>query len=77
MQIDKNIKKLQKILNSLEETEKLQKDSVRFNEDASLILNDLYKYQGYEKNQKIKESNELFAKSKKAKQKAKNQHIEQ
>lgn len=76
LQIDKNIRKLKKILNSLEDVQKLEKSSMELNEKASLILNELYRFEGFEKNQKIKESNDLFTKSKKAKQKAKNQYIE-
>ncbi len=76
LQIDKSIKKVQKILNTLEDIQTLEKNAVQFNEEGSLILNELYKYDGYMKKLKIKESNDLFTKSKKAKQKAKNQHIE-
>jgi predicted ribosome quality control (RQC) complex YloA/Tae2 family protein len=76
LQIDKNIKKVQKILNTLEDVQTLERNAEQANEKGSLILNELYKYQGYEKKLKIKESNDLFTKSKKAKQKAKNQYIE-
>ena len=76
-QIEKQIQKLQKILNLLEDIEVLEQNSIELNKQASNILNNLYTLNGYEKNINIKKSNELFSKSKKAKQKAKNQYIEQ
>ncbi len=76
-QIQKQIQKIEKILNGLENVDKLLENSIRYNNDASHILNDLYTLSGYKKDIAIKKSNELFTKSKKSKQKAKNQHIEQ
>ncbi len=75
-QLKKQILKIEKILNSLDDVEKLEQQSIQYNEEASKLLNDLYKFNGYEKEVNIKKSNNLFSKSKKAKQKAKNQHIE-
>ena len=76
-QISKNIKKIQSILNSLDDIDTLEKKAVDFNTQATLILSELYKYNGYEKEINIKKSNELFKDSKKTKQKIKNQYIEQ
>ena len=76
-QISKNIKKIQSILNSLDDIDTLEKKAVDFNTQATLILSELYKYNGYEKEINIKKSNELFKNSKKTKQKIKNQYIEQ
>lgn len=76
-QIQKQVQKIEKILNSLEDLEQLNNNAVTYNIDGSNILNDLHTLQGYEKSVAIKKSNDLFTKSKKAKQKAKNQHIEQ
>lgn len=76
-QIQKQIQKIEKILNGLENVEKLLENSILYNNDGSHILNDLYTLSGYKKDIAIKKSNELFTKSKKSKQKAKNQHIEQ
>lgn len=77
LQIDKQIKKLEKILNTLEDVNRLEQKAIELNNEASEILNQLYTYNGYEKSLKIKQSNDLFTKSKKSKQKAKNQHLEQ
>jgi len=75
--IDENQKKIQKILDKLDDIDTLQNQSVKANQDGSLILNELYKYSGYEKNIMIKRSNDLFKKSKKLKQKVKNQYLEE
>jgi len=74
--INKHLKKLLRILNSLDNVETLKEHSIKYNDEATNILNELYKYTGYEKQIKIKLSNELFTKSKKTKQKAKNQYLE-
>lgn len=77
LQISKQIDKIKKILNNLDDIDILNKKSKEYNEDGLNILNNLYKLTGYEKDINIKESNNLFNKSKKSKQKAQNQHIEQ
>ncbi|MEA3512081.1 MAG: NFACT RNA binding domain-containing protein, partial [Campylobacterota bacterium] len=76
IQIKKQIRKLKKILDSLDDIETLEKNSIKYNLEASEILNNLYKLSGYEKSLKVLNSNDLFTKSKKAKQKVKNQYIE-
>ena len=75
--IDKQIKKIQKILNNLDDIATLEKNVSLYNNQASEILGNLYNYTGYEKSLNIQKSNDLFTKSKKTKQKQKNQHIEQ
>jgi predicted ribosome quality control (RQC) complex YloA/Tae2 family protein len=77
IQLNKHIKKIKKILDNLDDTEKLKINAVKFNEEASEIIAKLYKLAGYEKNINLKNSNDLFNKSKKTKQKVKNQHIEE
>jgi predicted ribosome quality control (RQC) complex YloA/Tae2 family protein len=77
MQINKHIKKINKILNGLENIDVLKINALKYKKEASHILADLYHFEGYEKNIKLKESNDLFIKSKKTKQKIKNQHIEE
>tara|TARA_B110000046_G_C13016195_1_gene408896 strand:+ start:2245 stop:3513 length:1269 start_codon:yes stop_codon:yes gene_type:complete len=76
-QLNKDIIKIQKILNALENIDLLKINALKYNKEASDILTDLYNFEGYEKNVKLKESKYLFAKSKKSKQKIKNQHIEE
>ena len=76
-QLNKQLRKLQKLLGSLEDIEELEKKSEQLNYEASNIVASLYTLQGYEKNQQIKKSNDLFKNAKKAKAKAKNQYIEQ
>ncbi|MEA3289620.1 MAG: NFACT RNA binding domain-containing protein [Campylobacterota bacterium] len=76
-QLNKQISKLSKILGKLEDVDKLKENSKKSNEEATLIVAELYKCEGYQKNQMIKKSNDLFKASKKALQKAKNQYIEQ
>jgi len=76
-QLNKHIKKIEKILNNLENIEELEKNATIYNEEASQIISNLYQYSGFEKSVKLKKSNELFTKSKKTKQKLKNQHIEE
>ena len=75
-QINKHILKILKILTNLDDIETLEKNAIKYNNEASEILGNLYNYAGYEKNINIKKSNDLFTKSKKTKQKVKNQHIE-
>jgi len=77
IQLNKHTKKIQKILDSLDELELLKINSEKYNNDATDILAHLYDFQGYEKSVKLKTSNDLFTKSKKTKQKIKNQHIEE
>ena len=77
IQINKQIKKIQTILDSLDDIETLELKAVESNTKATLILSELYKYSGYEKDISINKSNELFKNSKKTKQKIKNQYIEQ
>ncbi|MGK0255551.1 MAG: putative ribosome quality control (RQC) complex YloA/Tae2 family protein [Arcobacteraceae bacterium] len=76
-QLNKHIKKIQKILNGLENIDLLKINALKYNNEASDILADLYDFEGYKKNVKLKESKDLFTKSKKTKQKIKNQHIEE
>ena len=77
IQISKQIQKIQKILNTLESITELEKNSLIYNKEATEIISSLYSYEGFEKNQKIKKSNDLFTKSKKTKQKMKHQYIEE
>jgi len=76
-QIDKQLKKLTNILNKLDDLKKLEENSIKYNNEANDILSDLYKFNGYEKQIKLKKANDLFTMSKKAKQKVKNQHKEE
>ncbi|MBD3840964.1 MAG: DUF814 domain-containing protein [Campylobacterales bacterium] len=75
-QIKKQLKKLKQVLENLEDINFLQNQASMLNEQASNILIDIHNFQGYEKEIRLKQSNDLFRHSKKAKQKAKNQHIE-
>ncbi|MEA3354430.1 MAG: NFACT RNA binding domain-containing protein [Campylobacterota bacterium] len=77
LQLSKQINKLTKILNRLEDVEQLKSNSKKLNEEASIIVGELYKFEGYEKNQMIKKSKDKFKESKKALQRAKNQYLEQ
>ena len=61
----------------LDNIEVLEEYVIQYNNDATIILADLYNYEGYTKSLKIKQSNDLFTKAKKTKQKIKNQHIEE
>jgi predicted ribosome quality control (RQC) complex YloA/Tae2 family protein len=76
-QLNKQIKKIKTILESLEDIEALKSKAILLSKEATLILSDLYKYNGYEKEINIIKSNDLFKNSKKVKQKIKNQYIEQ
>ncbi len=76
-QLNKQIKKISKILNSLDDLETLEKKANEYNEEATEILSTLYNDTGYTKSQNLIKSNELFKQSKKAKQKVKNQYLEQ
>ena len=55
----------------------LEENTQKYNNEATSILSDLYNFDGYEKSLKIQNSNDLFTKAKKTKQKIKNQHIEE
>jgi len=74
--IRKQIDKITKILNSLEDVEMLHKKAIELNDEATMIVGKLYELDGYEKSIQILRSNDLFRDSKKAKAKAKNQYIE-
>ena len=94
--LNKKLKKLQKLYNSLENEESLSKEAEESQHFGNLVLSNMHKIQTYEKNLKLEDydgneveiilekpystvaqmSNALFTKSKKAKQKAKNLHIE-
>ncbi len=76
-QIQKQLKKLTTILNKLDDIETLEQNSIKYNQEANNLLSDIYKFNGYEKQIKIKKSNDLFTKAKKTKQKVKNQYIEE
>ena len=76
-QLLKQIEKIKKILNNLDDVELLKKKLIQYNEEGLELLNKLYTLSGYKKDVAVKKSNDLFTKSKKTKQKAKNQHIEQ
>jgi len=76
-QLNKQIEKIQKIIKTLEDVDELEKKSIKLNEEAVAIVSKLYEKSGYEKNQDIKKSNDLFRDSKRSKAKAKNQYIEQ
>ena len=77
VQLQKNIKKITKILDSLEDISQLEEKISSNNKEATEIVSCLYKYSGYEKQIKLKKSNNLFRNAKKAKAKVKNQYIEQ
>ena len=76
-QLNKQVKKINSILMKLDNIEVLEEYVIQYNNDATIILADLYNYEGYTKSLKIKQSNDLFTKAKKTKQKIKNQHIEE
>ena len=76
-QLKKQIKKIKKILNALDDVDTLEKKAEQYNQEATTILANLYNETGYTKSLNLKKSNDLFKQSKKAKQKAKNQYIEQ
>ena len=76
-QLNKQVKKINSILMKLDNIEVLEEHVVKYNIEATNILSDLYNYEGYTKSLKIKQSNDLFTKAKKTKQKIKNQHIEE
>jgi len=75
--IDKHIKKLDLLLNKLEDIQILEQKSNELNTKAVDLISNLYKFTGYEKSKNLKLSKDMFRDSKKAKAKAKNQHIEQ
>ncbi len=75
-QLQKQMLKIKKILDNLENIEALEAKAELLNQEAIDIVAKLYLKNGYEKNNDIKKSNDLFRDSKKAKAKAKNQHIE-
>ena len=76
-QLNKQIKKIKVILSKLDDIEVLSENTIKYNNEATEILSDIYNYSGYAKSLKIKTSNDLFSKTKKTKQKIKNQHIEE
>ena len=76
-QLNKQVNKISKILQKLDDIDVLEKNVHLYNDEATLILSDLYNFEGYEKSVKINKSNDLFTKAKKTKQKIKNQHIEE
>jgi len=76
-QLNKQIAKVSKLLDTLEDVDELEKRSVELNQEASKILEYVYTLNGYEKQQKLKLSNELFRDAKKAKAKAKKQYMEE
>jgi len=76
-QIEKQIKKIEAILSKLDDIDTLTLKVDQYYKEATQILSDIYKYDGYEKEVKLLRSNDLFKSSKKMKQKIKNQHIEQ
>ncbi|MEA2016878.1 MAG: NFACT RNA binding domain-containing protein [Campylobacterota bacterium] len=76
IQLNKHIKKIDKILKSLEDVDSLESKSINLNNEAIEIVGKLYELQGYEKSLNIQKSNDMFRDSKKAKAKAKNQYIE-
>ena len=76
IQLNKNIKKIDKILNNLEDVDSLNAKAIKLNDEAIDIVGKLYENEGYEKSVNIKKSNDMFRDSKKAKAKAKNQYIE-
>jgi len=77
IQLNKQIKKIRAILSKLDDIVVLEENTIKYNNEATVILSDMYNYNGYEKSLKIKNSNDLFTKAKKTKQKIKNQHIEE
>jgi predicted ribosome quality control (RQC) complex YloA/Tae2 family protein len=76
-QLQKQMTKIKKIVDNLEDVEQLEIKIETLNKEAINIVAKLYLKSGYEKNRDIKKSNDLFRDSKKAKAKAKNQYIEQ
>ncbi len=76
-QIEKQIKKIKSILDNLDNIDVLQEKADAASTEGSIILGDIYKYNGYKKDISINKSNELFKNSKKLKQKIKNQYIEE
>jgi len=76
-QLDKIILKLTKTLDKLEDVKSLEQKAISLNSEALGIVTNLYQFDGFEKNQQLKLSNELFRDSKKAKAKVVNQHIEE
>lgn len=77
VQLNKQVKKINSILVKLDNIDVLSQNVVKYNDEATLILSDVYSYEGYTKSLKIQNSNDLFNKAKKTKQKIKNQHIEE
>ena len=77
IQLNKQIKKINNILVKLDNIDVLEEHTIKYNDEATFILSDIYNFSGYEKSLKIKNSNDLFTKAKKTKQKIKNQHIEE
>jgi predicted ribosome quality control (RQC) complex YloA/Tae2 family protein len=76
-QITKQISKIEKILSTLDDIEILKEKAKQYNDEGIQLVSILHTLNGYQKDISIKKSNDLFLKSKKTKQKIKNQHIEQ
>jgi len=77
VQLNKQVKKINSILVKLDNIDVLSQNAIKYNDEATIILSDVYSYEGYTKSLKIQNSNDLFNKAKKTKQKIKNQHIEE
>ena len=77
IQLQKQIQKIQKILDKLDDIEILKEKITSLSTQATQIVSTLYELKGYEKQVKLKLSNNLFRDVKKAKAKINNQHIEQ
>lgn len=77
LQLNKQIIKITKLLDTLEDIQTLERHAMEYNNEATLLLSDLYNYEGYQKNIKLQKSNLLYKKSKKIKQKIKHQHREE
>lgn len=75
--INKQIQKLNLVLDKLEDIKTLEQKSDELNKKATDLITHLYQFTGYEKSKNLKLSKDMFRDSKKAKAKAKNQHIEQ
>jgi predicted ribosome quality control (RQC) complex YloA/Tae2 family protein len=77
IQLQKQIQKIQKLLDRLENIKILKDKITLFSTRATKIISKLHELKGYEKQVNLKHSNNLFRDIKKAKAKINNQHIEQ
>ncbi|RLA75373.1 MAG: hypothetical protein DRG11_01265 [Epsilonproteobacteria bacterium] len=75
--IIKQQKKLQNIYDEFEDLKQLETQLKNSSCQAQKIIQTMYQKKGYEKSKASNQSNDLFKKAKKIKQKIKNQHIEQ